>query len=262
MCCRTTSISSAGSALSHAWAFLPSACISTTSVAMATASGPTSSSTSQPSATRSSPATTVSWSPRAWVTVTALLSFVTDQISLPLELFVYQKLFVILENENFIRSSLEDLRGQAGGTAVWLVGSPHFLPRMSPRLTQSFDRVIEQADFAAEALIELLTRELREDKPGEIRFLTDDESCELACCALAEHFGQRQGTREQLLPFVNKMASKAALVDAGVRLPHHRLWDKRRFASERRKYCEETAEAIGFPMIVKPVDRAASMDVS
>jgi hypothetical protein len=136
------------------------------------------------------------------------------------------------------------------------------LPRVSQQLAESFDRIIEQADFTPEALIDCLTRELGGRKPARIRFLTDDESCEIACCALAEHFGQPLWSRDQLLPFVNKMATKAALRHASVRLPRHCQWDKQRFATERRKYCEEAAEMIGFPMIVKPVDRAASMDVS
>jgi hypothetical protein len=171
------------------------------------------------------------------------------------------KLYVILENENLIRSSLEDLRAMTGGGHLWLIGSPHYLRRVSDRLRASFDRVLEQADFSVDALTERVSAELGEWQP-RVRFLTDDESSEQACCELQVRFGESVWSVERLLPFVNKMASKSVLGPAGIRLPRHQLWDKARFASERGVYCREIADAIGFPMIVKPIDRAASIDVS
>lgn len=172
------------------------------------------------------------------------------------------KLYVILENENLIRSSLRHLRALTGGADLWLIGSPHFLPRVSSELSACFDRVLEQADFSTAALAERMEAELGDRRPARIRFLTDDESAELVCCELQDHFGQPTYSTEQVLPFVNKLASKRALAGTGIRLPKHMLWDKQKFATERVKYCHEVAELTGFPMIVKPIDRAASMDVS
>ena len=79
---------------------------------------------------------------------------------------------------------------------------------------------------------------------------------------LQEHFGGRPiWTHDQVLPCVNKLVSKDKLAKSGIRLPRYVHFDKQRYDRERRAYCAEIAAYIGFPLISKPVDRYASMDV-
>lgn len=170
------------------------------------------------------------------------------------------KLHLILVNDNVIRSTLEDLASRTGAD-YWLVASPHYLAKLSDQHRAIFSRIICQEDFATPALAERLGWELAGVHPAKLAFLTNDESCEIACAELQQAFAAPMWTAEQLLPFINKMVSKQALARVGIRLPNHLPFDKRRYAVERDAYCQHLAETIGFPMIVKPVDRYASMDV-
>jgi biotin carboxylase len=171
------------------------------------------------------------------------------------------KLYIILINDNVIRSTLEELASRTQAT-YWLVTSPHYLARLSDRHRTIFSRVLEHGDFSVERLIETLAPELAAEPQAEVRFLTNDESCDDICVDLQEHFGGRPiWTHEQVLPCVNKLVSKRKLADTGLRLPRHVLFDKRRFEQERKAYIVEIADYVGWPLISKPIDRYASMDV-
>jgi biotin carboxylase len=171
-----------------------------------------------------------------------------------------KKLYVILVNYNVVRSTLEELT-QRTDAQYWLLASPHYLAKLSDRHRVIFGRILEQEDFTTGALIDRMERELGALRPEKLLFLTDDESSELTCLDLQEHFGDPLWSVEQVLPFVNKMVSKRELSKANIRLPRHLLFDKQRYLNERNAYCKEIASAIGFPMVTKPVDRSASMDV-
>lgn len=170
------------------------------------------------------------------------------------------KLSVILVNDNIIRSTLADLPRRTGAE-YWLVGSPHYVERLSDAHRAVFASVLTQDDFEPAAVAERLAPHLAGRDPAGLEFLTNDESCELTCVALQERFGRARWTAGQVLPFVNKMATKAALAPAGIRVPRHIHFDRQRLAADGRAYCEQIAAEIGFPMVVKPVDKYASMDV-
>jgi hypothetical protein len=127
------------------------------------------------------------------------------------------KLYIILINDNVIRSTLEELASRTQAT-YWLVTSPHYLARLSDRHRAIFSRVLEHGDFSVERLIETLAPELAAEPQAEVRFLTNDESCDDICVDLQEHFGGRPiWTHEQVLPCVNKLVSKRKLADTGLR---------------------------------------------
>ena len=171
-----------------------------------------------------------------------------------------KKLYVVLINDNVIRSGLADL-GRLADAELWLVSSPHYARRLTDEQRAAYARVVVPDDMETTDLVALLDRELPRPRPEQLRFLTNDESCELLCARLAEHFGTDGWPAARLLPFVDKMASKAALAGSGLRLPRHLRFDRDEHAADPRGYCERIAAEIGFPMVVKPVDRYASMDV-
>ena len=171
-----------------------------------------------------------------------------------------KKLFVILINDNVIRSTLADL-ARLADAELWLVSSPHYVRRLDEAHRAAYTRILVPDDMETTDLVALLDRELPRPRPEQIRFLTNDESCELACARLAEHLGTPVWPPGRLLPFVDKMVSKAALAATGLRLPWHVPFNRDRHAADPRGYCAEIATQIGFPMVVKPVDRYASMDV-
>jgi hypothetical protein len=169
-------------------------------------------------------------------------------------------LTVILVNDNIIRATLAEL-AERTTAEYWLLASPHYLDRLGERHRALFRRILVQDDFDANALIGRLEPELGGRRPESLKFLTNDESCELACAELQERFGAPLWPTEQVLPFVNKLASKARLAGTGVRLPRHVLFDRERFAAAGREYCAGVVEEVGLPLVVKPIDRYASMDV-
>jgi hypothetical protein len=171
-----------------------------------------------------------------------------------------KKLFVILINDNIIRSTLVDL-ARLADAELWLISSPHYAQRLDRAQRAAFARILVPEEMETADLAALLDRELPRPLPEQIRFLTNDESCELACARLAARLSAPAWPTERLLPFVDKMASKAALAGTGLRLPRHLPFDRDRHAADPRGYCQEVAAQIGFPLVVKPVDRYASMDV-
>lgn len=171
-----------------------------------------------------------------------------------------KKLFVILINDNIIRSTLVDL-ARLADAELWLVSSPHYVQRLDEAHRAAFARILVPDDIETADLGALLDRELPRPLPERLRFLTNDESCELACARLAERLDAPDWSAGRLLPFVDKMAAKAVLAGTGLRLPRHVPFDRDRHAADPRGYCREIAERIGFPMVVKPTDRYASMDV-
>ena len=174
-----------------------------------------------------------------------------------------EKLHIILINDNVIHSRLEDLASRTQAT-YWLLAGTHYQNRLesdSAWHEAIFSRILEQEPFTDEAIHQRIEQELAGLHPDKLVFLTNDEACEMTCLALQQSFSQPLWQEEQLQFFIHKVRSKQAVAEAGVRVPHYRQFDKQRFLAERKAYCNELAEAIGFPMIAKPVDRYASMDV-
>lgn len=174
-----------------------------------------------------------------------------------------EKLYITLINDNVFHSNLEELVSRTNAT-YWLLAGPHYQDRLAslPEWHHTiFSRVLEQEPFTSEALHERVQQELIGVHADKLVFLTNDESCELACIGLQRSFAGPIWKEEQVEPFIHKVRSKQSLARAGVRVPRYRQFDKQRFLAQRKAYCKELAEEIGFPMISKPVDRYASMDV-
>jgi biotin carboxylase len=172
-----------------------------------------------------------------------------------------KKLCVILVFDNVIRSTLRELPELTDAT-YWLVATQRYMHRLSAEHSAIFERVLRQDAFTVPALIARLDAELASAQPAEVVFLTNDESCEIACVALQQRFGGRGWSLDRVLPCVNKLDSKRGLAGSGVRLPRYLRFEKDRFGVEAAAYSRELVAAIGLPMIAKPVDRYASMHVT
>ena len=75
----------------------------------------------------------------------------------------------------------------------------------------------------------------------------------LLAAKIREALGVPGQTLDQALPFRNKDLMKERVAGAGVRCPRHR-------AATTADEVREAAEFIGYPLIVKPIDGAGSMD--
>lgn len=171
-------------------------------------------------------------------------------------------LLVLVADDNLLRTTLSELPGLTGADC-WLLASPRYAGLLTPAHRATYSRVVVQDHFDEKALIDRMEAELFSFGAGDdVLFMTNDEGCELAVAALQGRFGFTPWPTERILPFVNKMVSKARLAGSGVRLPKVVDFDRARLATDARRFCEEVAGQLGFPIIAKPVDRAASIDVS
>ncbi len=153
-------------------------------------------------------------------------------------------------------------------------GYPADMPEFSRGLRESGARVFGVGDQHAGGLPDLVRRSLSEyiqvsslwDGPRVIAELTQrlkgQELDRIEClwepgvmlaAELREHFGVKGMNVEHARLFRDKEAMKVALDKAGIRTPRH-------VAVESVAGCWEAAEAIGFPVILKPIDGAGSAD--
>lgn len=102
-----------------------------------------------------------------------------------------------------------------------------------------------------EAVLTGVARWLRGRRPDRVECLW--EPGVLLAARLREALGAPGLTREQALAFRNKERMKQVLDAAGIRTPRH-------VAANTAAACWEAAEAIGFPLILKPIAGAGSMD--
>jgi hypothetical protein len=166
---------------------------------------------------------------------------------------------VVIYNTD-VRAPMTGL-GDRRDSEFWLVAHPSYLQKLSAAHRAPFRRVLSQERFAPAAMAQRLAPELAGRDPDRIAFLTNDESCELSCAALQERFGRTRWPVARLERFVNKLVSKAALAGSGLRVPRHVPFDPARLAAEGERYRRWLGDRIGYPMIVKPVDRYASVGV-
>lgn len=74
-----------------------------------------------------------------------------------------KKLYVILINDNVIRSGLADL-GRLADAELWLVSSPHYARRLTDEQRAAYARIVVPDDMETTDLVALLDREL--PRPG------------------------------------------------------------------------------------------------
>ncbi|WP_395375214.1 acetyl-CoA carboxylase biotin carboxylase subunit family protein [Marinicella sp. W31] len=94
-----------------------------------------------------------------------------------------------------------------------------------------------------------------------LHIVTNDEASELLCVDLQSRFYTPRFSRDTVETFTNKLIMKEKLRDTEVRVPRFSFFDKAQYAELGKAYCHDLAEKIGFPMIAKPIDKYASMDV-
>ena len=96
---------------------------------------------------------------------------------------------------------------------------------------------------------------------GEVYIGTNDEASELLCVDLQNHFGTARFSRQQVQTFTHKIIMKDKLKETSLRVPRYRSFDRQQYRQDAKAYLTSLAEHIGFPMIAKPIDKYASMDV-
>ncbi|MFF4173277.1 acetyl-CoA carboxylase biotin carboxylase subunit family protein [Streptomyces sp. NPDC001744] len=125
-----------------------------------------------------------------------------------------------------------------------------------------FDRVIVHEDFSPSGIARCVTAVRDALPPGDrdgVRLLCHDEYA-LGAVAEARLLAGVPGDRpEQVAPFVDKLAMKAALADAGVRLPKHREWSAADYHRDPGRYAAGLGDDLGWPVFVKPLDESGSV---
>jgi biotin carboxylase len=138
------------------------------------------------------------------------------------------------------------------GATVWGVAPGHVteLPAVARRHLSRYLSVpsLFTDERAAIAAIREWTRGVTIDRVSCLW----EPGVELAA-AIREALGTPGQSREQALRFRNKELMKQALGAAGVRVPRHR-------AATTAAAVRESAEAVGFPCIIKPIAGAGSQD--
>lgn len=94
---------------------------------------------------------------------------------------------------------------------------------------------------------------IRSTRGRALDIVTNSEHAISLCGKLRVQYGLQSEDNER---FINKLIMKERLVNAGVLIPRHIAFDKRRYS---RTYLEEIMRTLSFPMFVKPIDQAGSI---
>ncbi len=123
---------------------------------------------------------------------------------------------------------------------------------LAPEVRASLTDYLQIANYRdADTVIEQVQQWLRGRSVDRIESLW--EPCMVLAAQLRESLGVPGMTVEQTIPFRDKESMKQKLDQHGIRTPHH-------YRAHTRKECEEAAERIGYPLIIKPIAGAGSSD--
>ncbi|SCE77517.1 ATP-grasp domain-containing protein [Micromonospora mirobrigensis] len=144
-----------------------------------------------------------------------------------------------------------------------LITSPANLDRLRRRNRQDvFAHIVVPERFDTAGLTEAVTTIRAGLDPAErddIRLLCHDEYSLGTVAQVRADLGIPGDLPHNVRPFVDKLAMKAALRDAGVRLPRHVAWDAEACRTDPEAYLDGIVDRVGLPAFVKPTNESGSV---
>lgn len=170
-------------------------------------------------------------------------------------------LYIFVYNVVAIKAHLENLTFTQGSKKV-LIASDYAIQRLSDENRILFDDIYSVSRHFHQVVYDevecILKKYLNEFDAKNIHLLSNEDSTQLVCGRLREKYGLKGFTSSQLLPYVNKEASKIKLSGC-VRMPRFMLFDKSKYLTDPKQYIKHVVETIGLPIFIKPVDLVSSM---
>lgn len=170
--------------------------------------------------------------------------------------------YIFLYNVIYIKSNFSKLNLPDKEKFI-LIGSAYCLDELSFTNRLCFDAIHQiSRDFHEidyDEVEQIVLPYVNQYGASNITLLTNEDSTQLVCGRLRQHYNIKGIGINALLPFVNKVVSKNTLQGV-VRIPNFLQFDKQEYKTDKSAYLKQLQEKLGFPMFIKPIDLVSSVE--
>jgi biotin carboxylase len=125
----------------------------------------------------------------------------------------------------------------------------------------AFDDIVVLPEFTVSSLVDAVAGLMdRHGYPaGQVRLLCHDEYSLRLAAETREKLDLAGDRVTEVAPFTNKLAMKAALGPAGIRMPRYAPWEHDRYRAGGDAYLAGLIRHVGLPAFVKPLSESGSV---
>lgn len=171
-------------------------------------------------------------------------------------------IYIFVYNVISIKSDFSRLKSLCKAEKFILIASNYCLQHLSTKNRPCFDAIhpiarnFHNVDY--DNIKQIVETYVQKHGAENLRIMTNEDSTQISCAKVREHYKIPGDLLDDVLPFVNKAISKKRLEHV-VNIPKFVLFDKLRYAEEKEDYLKELVEKLGFPMFAKPIDMVSSI---
>ncbi|MEU3961932.1 hypothetical protein AB0F42_19250 [Streptomyces buecherae] len=146
--------------------------------------------------------------------------------------------------------------------ATTLIVSPANWSRLVDRRRRDvFDEIVVLDDFSTEPLANAVSGLIERSgvAPQNARLLCHDGHSLSAVAQVRARLGVPGDLPASLEAFRDKLALKATLEGANIRVPRHLSWDAQAYADDPDRYADDVIATVGLPAFAKPVDESGGV---
>jgi hypothetical protein len=124
-----------------------------------------------------------------------------------------------------------------------------------------FDDIVVLPEFAVSSLVDAVVGLMDRHgyHPAQVRLLCHDEYSLRLVAEARKKLGLAGDRVTEVASFTNKLAMKAALGSAGIRMPRYSPWDHDRYRADGDAYLAGLVQQVGLPAFVKPLSESGSV---
>lgn len=167
--------------------------------------------------------------------------------------------YILLYNIIKIKSDINSLITNKDDRFI-LLANNKCLDQLSPENKSIFKTIIHLQEFNLKNVEEKLSAYFLQRSAGEIKVMTNEESCAIICAQLRERYQLSGPKIQDILPFVDKVVMKEKLKAGNIKMPHYVHFNYDKFNNDNERYLQEIEKNIGYPMLAKPTNSVGSIN--